>query len=419
MPEFDNSLDVAINKVMPLSEAAREGQVGYLLKKYGESVPKEIIAAAVDLSPKNAEKLVIGFQQGVIDTISPEALEAVSGIETKKKAGIESKIQYLIPIVSRTLKLDDAESSELIRQVASFDPTKTKKYIRWVIGQVAKRRIDMWPVPADGPRLLDTLTKFEGVKEKKEFKQLLQKKAEEAAAEDPPRKFPNSTDIEEFNFRQLESLMDEVAGVQIQSKAEKLKDLKRGADLVYDDGKHRVLSITTPEAAVVYGRGTKWCTTMLSKNYDDARYGKLPLLKLKQREDENIIGDLEGYPVTAAMYLQRGPLYIIFKKDPESGLNRAYFQARGDWGELKNIKDQDIDNVGPSLDFFLWQLQNYASTGLSDSAKQQINWMREKLCGKPDYTWTDREGKTRMRPPLEGGEMPGLAEGVQKIADSI
>lgn len=46
-----------------------------------------------------------------------------------------------------------------------------------------------------------------------------------------------------------------------QSNMDLMRDAKKGARLIYDKNGWKVYRITTYEAAVYYGRGTKWCIT--------------------------------------------------------------------------------------------------------------------------------------------------------------
>jgi hypothetical protein len=68
---------------------------------------------------------------------------------------------------------------------------------------------------------------------------------------------------------------------KLESRRQSEKRIKReGSEIIYDDGRHRVLVISCPACATLYSRGTTWCTSD---------------------------------PAKAAAYLESGPLYIVFR----------------------------------------------------------------------------------------------------------
>jgi len=62
-----------------------EQQIDYLTRKYGEQVDQELIQQAVDTSTRYAEKLLFGYVNGIIDSISSDNIELVKDLDPFKK----------------------------------------------------------------------------------------------------------------------------------------------------------------------------------------------------------------------------------------------------------------------------------------------------------------------------------------------
>ena len=91
-----------------------ENQLEYLSKKYADVNP-ELIQQAIDLDKKNAEKLVLGLQKGVIDKLDQDSVAAVADLDPFAK-------------VSRKSEADLAYEAE-IRAAKQISP----KYWQWVL----------------------------------------------------------------------------------------------------------------------------------------------------------------------------------------------------------------------------------------------------------------------------------------------
>ena len=153
------------------------------------------------------------------------------------------------------------EAETFIRQIAEADPTDQKIYTPWLIKQVRKGNLRL---PEDQDRALNALRSFEQNKR--------------------VAGYPGPKDINQYKlFQDLETTLDKIGGQALKSKRQAKREVKeKGAKLVYDDGTYAIIEITEPEAAVIYSKGSKWCTSGAQ---------------------------------TAAGYLKRGPIHVIFKND--------------------------------------------------------------------------------------------------------
>jgi hypothetical protein len=71
----------------------------------------------------------------------------------------------------------------------------------------------------------------------------------------------NNLDRKDINqYRSVEDLLDVLD--KNENKSELKREIKKGADVVYEDDNFLVISPKTHEASCYYGAGTKWCTTM-------------------------------------------------------------------------------------------------------------------------------------------------------------
>ncbi len=71
----------------------------------------------------------------------------------------------------------------------------------------------------------------------------------------------NNLDRKDINqYRSVEDLLDVLD--KHENKSELKREVKKGADVVYEDDNFLVISPKTHEASCYYGAGTKWCTTM-------------------------------------------------------------------------------------------------------------------------------------------------------------
>lgn len=72
-----------------------EAQIDYLTDKYGDQVPVELIQHAIDISRRDAEKLIYGYINRVIDEITPEAVQYVTDLDPfEKREQSQTDLEY-------------------------------------------------------------------------------------------------------------------------------------------------------------------------------------------------------------------------------------------------------------------------------------------------------------------------------------
>jgi len=173
--------------------------------------------------------------------------------------------------------MSPTEADRLVRKIAESDPTENKAYLQWLVKQV---KLGLIRLPEDHERVNEVLKMFGKLK----------------------HKFPEK-DINRYTFHELEAKADQLKGVKTTREAE--REIKTaGAKKVYESGGLTVIEITTPEAAEIYGKGTKWCTSNKG---------------------------------TAAEYLEKGPLYVVVR----DGQKEAQFDLS--LGQAKDVTDQDVE----------------------------------------------------------------------------
>jgi hypothetical protein len=194
--------------------------------------------------------------------------------------GLDAKIPELI---KQFPNMPPEEAEKTIRSISEADPTEPKTYTPWLIKQVRKNNLRL---PEDAERALAALRLFDQNKR--------------------IATFPGLRDINAYKiFQDLESVTDKLQGQELKSKRQSKRQVKEeGAKLVYSDGVYDVIEITSPEAAVIYSKGSKWCTSNVG---------------------------------TASGYLRSGPMHIIFKNDEKIAQLHASTQ------QLKNLLDRDYE----------------------------------------------------------------------------
>ena len=182
---------------------------------------------------------------------------------------------------------------ERIKQLDSADPTNGQ-FLEWLIRQDLDPTTD---VGEDMPKLRELLKIYAKIK----------------SSPDLLTAYELSPDINKYRIGYLAGkLMPIYYGQEnLESRAEKLKRAKTMARVIYDEPPYKVIKIEageTPEglelaaeASCQYAKNTKWCTSEMTK---------------------------------AKGYLQRGPLFIVFKG------NEKILQTDG--REFKNAVNEDI-----------------------------------------------------------------------------
>ena len=161
--------------------------------------------------------------------------------------------------VAAHLNLPEAE---VLKAAVDADPTKNKDYVGWLLKQMKMKNIIL---PEDAPRVIKALETLE--------------KAKKVKLKDV------KLDINQYpRFSDLEDVTDKLSGDDAPKSNREIKKAEKesGAEWVKESTNYKILRVTTPEACVLYGKHTKWCTSELE---------------------------------TAESYIQKyGELFVVFKK---------------------------------------------------------------------------------------------------------
>ena len=203
--------------------------------------------------------------------------------------------------IKRDVGIEKSDANIIINFWEKRDPSYNNKYLDWILRQYSKHDFRQ----EDSMRVQHTLENFERYK-------------------------IHLTQRDINHYHHLSDLEDAIEAVNgTKSKREEIKIVKHdGADKIYDKGGVVVYRIKNEAAAKFYGAGTKWCTAAEHNN--------------KFRS-----------------YDRRGPLYVVFCKDPEG--KPAKYQFHFESGQFMDEKDRSIDlaelvKKNPELqDVPIWQ----------------------------------------------------------------
>ncbi len=101
-----------------------ENQLEYLSKKYANINP-ELIQQAIDLDKKNAEKLVFGLVNGVIDKIDQDSIAAVANLDPFAKASRKSEADLAYEAEIKAAKQINPKYWQWILRIRRADPDST------------------------------------------------------------------------------------------------------------------------------------------------------------------------------------------------------------------------------------------------------------------------------------------------------
>lgn len=135
----------------------------------------------------------------------------------------ESRLSDLIDLYPESAR-------DTILHLASGDPSGNNKYLKWMVNQV----IDMGE---NSHEVIAAIGAFHA-----NIQRIVHR------------------DI--FSYLELKDLQQVLEAIPSVSKRQQKKQRKADIDVVFDNGVVRVIYPRTHSAAQVYGRGTKWCTTM-------------------------------------------------------------------------------------------------------------------------------------------------------------
>lgn len=294
--------------------------------------------------------------------------------------GIEAKADHLAQrLLQSRWSGKDRHSPEAIRafiiSLSGWDPTgEQAKYVPYIVRQLANGSLTAEPGKQEDLDRIAAALKYFNTNYKS-----------------PQWTLPR--DINQIrNWRELEDAAN-ADTTAYQSKREQKRKITTGAEEIGSitvpnqyKTTYAIYRVTEPEALVMLGMGTKWCTSTLSTqswqyDHETSTHNRIDLTKDapptvyyplwhknagEQRSLQYMeFGTLKGYPMTAAQYLgfaadsptpaeAYGPLYIILQTDsgPKSnGIGRSgqVGQCTHDMSEFKNAVDEEITVISPAL----------------------------------------------------------------------
>jgi hypothetical protein len=260
---------------------------------------------------------------------------------------------------------------EMIRDATFYDPTPTKKHAVYITTQLKFGNLHI----EDAQRLGQTIETFMSIMRSPKTRRLWSG----LLGEDAPiqilqyadwRKLEK--DVIEFTSSYFYSEKDEAWKSKVDEKGDGLEE---GAEVVTEfavdaeEGPQevKILEITTPRAAVIYGTGTTWCTRLLETDPERMERSGLDVMKWEGKT---------GTPNMAKSYMKNGPLYQIYLN------GKPWIQITHNMDQLKNTDDHIMTRCSSFLDFVLSHLYNTLSP--TPQIIKSINALR-KLCINPNY----------------------------------
>lgn len=212
---------------------------------------------------------------------------------------LEARSDYILNVQGNKLAAQakekegkDLEPKEVVDTLLQADPSRNQQYIQWIVNQYLSGSFRL----EDVSRIKNELTTFEKVK----------------------NRLPNK----DLNSYTLSSLYDALESVDTEggdkSKRQQATEIKKeGTEVLINSGNFIALKILNKEAAMYYGKGTKWCTAAEENNMFDS-------------------------------YNNQGPLYVVIVKD---GANSRKFQFHVQSDQAMNERDESITDVTKDRDF--------------------------------------------------------------------
>jgi len=136
---------------------------------------------------------------------------------------------------------------DIFKKFETADPTSTKKYLDWMCRMYVQ-------TPDRVTHIADIIPIFDQQVER----QLLK-----------------GSDADIGKYKDLDSMDTAVASKEgVKTKGEQHKEIKAGAEKVYEDDDLLIVSPETYEASCKYGAGTKWCTASMTRTHWDNYFRK-------------------------------------------------------------------------------------------------------------------------------------------------
>jgi hypothetical protein len=186
--------------------------------------------------------------------------------------------------------------NDIVKQIASLDPTGNKELTFWLVNNYANNRINRFEDIAS--RAIPELLKFKALLKKPNL--------------NPPLQVRDINQIK--GLTSLEELLDQYSEKEAISNKDKDEEIEQEfyktnqAEVLYNDKQVKVIIPKTEKASCFFGIGTKWCTAAKNGN------------------------------VFSKYYKDNDPLYIIIIK----GTNEKY-QFHFGTTQFMNSKDEEIN----------------------------------------------------------------------------
>lgn len=174
--------------------------------------------------------------------------------------GLEEKILFIAKKYFPTIPPEQA--SQIVLSLAKSDPTPQKKYLEWIARLLSIENIRM---PEDGPKILETLTKF-------------------------AKSSGINKDINSYKtFGDLAKALESTLGAsnrELKSKGRAGEfALPKGAVIIIEEGPLKVVKIVDPNASSILASGTKWCVANRETAQDYLKEGPLYLVYVNEQRD--------------------------------------------------------------------------------------------------------------------------------------
>ncbi len=218
-----------------------------------------------------------------------------------------------LPALEKAAKKLNLPVQELFELAIKADPTARLKqggeilgcdYLSWIVRQMTFENVRL---PEDNERLKTALGQFDKAK---------RSGAIQIERDINKYKFGGRDTQNAAQLLDLEEVLDALSGKK--SKRQTMKQMKlEGTEDVKETANYKLLQILTPEAASVYSKNTRWCTSNAG---------------------------------TAKNYMRNnGGLFLIFKKEPDGSMTKLA-QMTGDYTQIQNVLDQGFREMNPEIE---------------------------------------------------------------------
>lgn len=155
-------------------------------------------------------------------------------------------------------------------------------------------------------------------------------------------------DIGKFNIDTLFNLTFELQNQNLQSKSEREREVKQGAEKVFENNEWLIVVPETEEAACYYGKGTQWCTAAMYHNRFDYynRQGNLYVIINKQDPSEKFqfhfessqFMDVMDRPIDVSDFFNENEeIYDFFKEEKGDDLDYQLCEKALERGDVEGF----------------------------------------------------------------------------------